>query len=144
MKNKDINNLSRRNFFKNTALSGAAVLVSGSRENGFASNRDSQLDTTDANDILTFPIESTSNRYALDLSPAKWIWYPSRRCLPNTFVLFRKECYLSNKPRRAQGWILGDSRYRLYLNGRRIQWGPAPSDPRWAEAEPIDFSNLLQ
>ena len=27
----------------------------------------------------------------LDLSPAKWIWYPSERTLQNTFILFRKE-----------------------------------------------------
>ena len=28
---------------------------------------------------------------ALDLSPAKWIWYPAGRTLQNTFVLFASE-----------------------------------------------------
>lgn len=72
----------------------------------------------------------------LDLSPAKWIWYPSERTLQNTFVLFRKEFELDKAPDNAKGWILADSRYQLYVNGRRVQWGPAPSDPRWQEADP--------
>jgi len=79
-----------------------------------------------------------------DLSPARWIWYPSGRTLQNTFVLFRRELLLTAKPRRAMGWISADSRYRLEVNGRRIQWGPAPSDPRWAEADPLDFTSLLE
>jgi len=78
-----------------------------------------------------------------DLSPAEWIWYPSGRCLANTFVLFRCELTLAAPPRRATGWIVADSRYRLEVNGQRIQWGPAPSDPRWAEADPIDLTAHL-
>ena len=79
-----------------------------------------------------------------DLQPARWIWYPSGRCLANTFVLFRKNLYLQNTPRRAQGWIAADSRYLLEVNGKRIQWGPAPSDPRWLEADPVDLTATLQ
>ena len=80
---------------------------------------------------------------ALDLSPAKWIWYPAGRTLQNTFVLFRKDIILDKKPHKAIGWILADSRYRLFVNGKRIQWGPAPSDPRWQEADPIDLTAFL-
>lgn len=80
---------------------------------------------------------------ALDLSPAKWIWYPVGRTLQNTFVLFRKDIVLDKKPHKAIGWILADSRYRLFVNGKRIQWGPAPSDPRWQEADPIDLTAFL-
>ena len=79
----------------------------------------------------------------LDLTPARWLWYPSERVLQNTVVLFRKRFYLSAKPASAKGWILGDSRYRLHVNGDRIQWGPAPSDPRFAEADPIDLTEHL-
>ena len=50
----------------------------------------------------------------------------------------------SAKPRRATGWISADSRYRLELNGQRVQWGPAPSDPRWAEADPLDLTGHLE
>jgi hypothetical protein len=29
--------------------------------------------------------------HPVSLHPARWIWLPSQRTLPNTFVLFRKE-----------------------------------------------------
>jgi hypothetical protein len=79
-----------------------------------------------------------------DLEPARWIWYPSKRCLANTFVLFRKCLDLPEKPVKAAGWIVADSRYLLRVNGKRIQWGPAPSDPRWVEADPVDLTEALQ
>ena len=50
---------------------------------------------------------------------------------------------LAAKPRRATGWIAADSRYRLEVNGQRIQWGPPPCDPRWAEADRIDLTDAL-
>ena len=78
-----------------------------------------------------------------DLQPARWIWYPSGRTLPNTFILFRRELNLPAKPRCATGWIAADSRYRLEVNGRRVQWGPPPADPRWPEADPIDLTSAL-
>ena len=50
---------------------------------------------------------ATDTRSAtLDLSPAKWIWYPAGRTLQNTFVLFRKDIVLDKKPHKAIGWIL--------------------------------------
>lgn len=73
----------------------------------------------------------------LDLSPAVWIWYPSQRCLQNTFIFFRKEIALTEIPVATRGWLLGESRYLLFVNGQRVQWGPAPSDPRYSEADPL-------
>lgn len=78
------------------------------------------------------------------MSPAAWIWYPSGRTLQNTFILFRKEVELKATPRRAVGWIAADSRYRLEVNGQRIQWGPPPADPRWPEADPVDLTRKLR
>ncbi len=80
---------------------------------------------------------------AIDLSPARWIWYPMGRCLPNTVVLFRREVTLDAVPASATGRILADSRYKLMVNGKRVQWGPAPCDPRWQEADPLDLSPFL-
>ncbi len=80
----------------------------------------------------------------MNLAPAKWIWLPSRRCLPNTFVLFRRELNLDRAPAQATGWLTVDSRYRLTVNGERVQWGPAPCDPRWLEADPVDITSLLR
>jgi hypothetical protein len=81
---------------------------------------------------------------ALDLRPATWIWFPSQRTLANTFVLFRRELVLVEVPKEAKGWILADSRYRLTVNGQRVQWGPAPFDPRWPEADPVDLAPYLK
>jgi hypothetical protein len=80
----------------------------------------------------------------LDLSPARWIWFPSRRTLANTFVLFRREFDLDEVPLDARGWIVADSRYRLTVNGEYVQWGPAPHDPRHAEADPVDLGPYLR
>jgi hypothetical protein len=80
----------------------------------------------------------------MNLSPAKWIWFPSERTLACTFVLFRREIELTVAPREAKGWIVADSRYRLSVNGRRVQWGPAPHDPRHAEADPVDLAPYLR
>ncbi len=82
--------------------------------------------------------------HAISLHPARWIWLPSQRTLPNTFVLFRKEIELDSPPVCARGWIAADSRYRLTINGRRVQWGPAPCDPRTLDADPIDVTSLLK
>ncbi|HPA16663.1 MAG TPA: alpha-L-rhamnosidase C-terminal domain-containing protein [Verrucomicrobiae bacterium] len=82
--------------------------------------------------------------HTITLAPAKWIWLPSERTLPNTFVLFRKEIELPAIPTLARGWIAADSRYRLAINGNRVQWGPAPCDPRNLDADPIDMKPFLR
>jgi hypothetical protein len=90
--------------------------------------------------ILSLQLSATD----LDLSPAKWIWYPSERTLQNTFILFRKEITIDKENVAAKGWVIADSRYQLFVNGQRVQWGPAPFDPRWGEADPVDISSYLK
>jgi alpha-L-rhamnosidase len=80
----------------------------------------------------------------MNLAPASWIWFPSSRTLANTFVLFRRELTLDALPRRAAGWITADSRYRLTVNGARVQWGPAPCDPRCMDVDPVDLAPYLR
>ena len=79
----------------------------------------------------------------IDLAPARWIWLPGERTLANTFVLFRRELELGAAPVSARGFVSADSRYRLFVNGRRVQWGPAPCDPRSYEADPLDLTRWL-
>ena len=79
----------------------------------------------------------------VDLTPARWIWLPCERTLANTFVLFRREIEVGGEVASARGWISADSRYRLWVNGRRVQWGPAPCDPRSYEADPLDLTRWL-
>lgn len=80
----------------------------------------------------------------LDLSPAKYIWLPVERTLPGTVALFRREITLDAVPKSAAGVVFADSRYRFWVNGRRVQWGPAPFDPRSGEADPVNLLPFLQ
>src|SRR5512138_827711 len=128
--------MNRRDFLKTSAVSGGSLLL--------IQNSRAAATPSDSKPIESVPLVSAARRSLPDLSPARWIWYPSGRTLQNTFVLFRRELTLSAPPRRATGWISADSRYRLEVNGRRIQWGPAPSDPRWPEADPLDLTSALK
>ena len=80
----------------------------------------------------------------IDLAPARWIWLPAGRTLPNSFVLFRRVVQLDTLPRTAVGWITADSRYCLTVNGQRVQWGPAPCDPRQMDVDPVDLASFLR
>jgi len=77
-------------------------------------------------------------------STAAWLWYPSLRTLPSTFVLFRRVVKLPNAPTNAPVWITADSRYLLTINGVRVHFGPSPCDPRSLEADPIDLAPYLK
>ena len=136
MSNSD--NFSRRNFIKTSALSGSGLLFS---------DKLSGTNKVCEESKLPIPVPLSPNHHSIlnpiDLSPARWIWYPMERCLANTVILFRKTIKLNKIPQKALGYILADSRYKLTINGERIQWGPAPCDPRWMEADPLDLSKYL-
>jgi hypothetical protein len=129
-----MNSPSRRTFVKQSVLGTTSALL---WRPDFSENPPSGPEPA----ALAAPEPSP---YDLDLTPARWIWLPSQRTLPNTVLFFRKTLILTQKPTRATGWLLGDSRYKLYANGQRVQFGPAPSDPRWAEADPVDLTDFLQ
>ncbi|MBD3275730.1 MAG: Bacterial alpha-L-rhamnosidase, partial [Candidatus Marinimicrobia bacterium] len=125
----------RRSFLRNFSLGSGALIVG----TGTVSGQDTASNLTE----FQHPEHDESHIRILDLSPAQWIWYPSERTLQNTMLLFRREFHLSGAPEHAVGYIHGDSRYLLFVNGKRVQWGPAPSDPRWVEVDPIDISDYL-
>lgn len=79
----------------------------------------------------------------MDLSPAKWIWLPSERTLCNTFVCFRTTLEVTGELRSAEINLLADSRFLLTVNGVRVLWGPAPSDPRYSETDCADLMPYL-
>ena len=84
------------------------------------------------------------NERQIDFSPAGWLWVPSERTLPNTQVVFRRFVEVTGAVKKADSRIFADSRYLLKVNGERVQWGPAPADPRWPEADPVQLASLLQ
>jgi hypothetical protein len=131
--------MNRRDFLKRSATSTSALALAGPAVPLVAGASPEAIPfQTTAPDGVPQPRAERP-----DLTPARWIWYPSERCLPNTFVLFRRPLELTAPPRRATGWIAADSRYRLEVNGQRLQWGPAPADPRWPEADPLDLTAHL-
>jgi alpha-L-rhamnosidase len=76
---------------------------------------------------------------------ARWIWFPEQRTLPSTFVFFRKEFELPElAERELDCWVTGNSRYKLYVNGKFVQRGPAPSDPRHWDVDPVDLRPYLR
>ncbi len=128
--------MNRRDFIKSSAITGGSLALGRKSADSPVMKSSSPIES-----VAPLP---TPKNVLPNLEPARWIWYPSGRCLPNTFVLFRRELILDAKPIRAAGWIAAESRYGLEVNGRRVQWGPAPSDPRWPEADPVDLTEFLQ
>lgn len=128
--------MNRREFLKTSTIAGGSLVL--------ADNRSVAAAAAAGKDSAPKVVTASTRPRLPSLSPAQWIWYPSGRTLQNTFVLFRRELSLTAKPHRATGWISADSRYRLEINGQRVQWGPAPSDPRWAEADPLDLTSYLE
>jgi len=126
---------SRRRFFKNTFLGSSSIFLFPR-----------VFETVGINSHKEFFAESSVEPLPvipLDLAPARWIWYNSQRTLPNTIILFRRDIEIGTGLAGASGWIFADSRYRLYLNGRRLHFGPAPCDPRNQEADPLELKDLL-
>jgi hypothetical protein len=82
--------------------------------------------------------------YRMTMAPAKWIWMPCDRTLSNTFVLFRREIELTEAPIKATVWLTADSRYCLTVNGERVQWGPAPCDPRQLDVDHCEITKFLK
>ena len=129
---------SRRKFIRGSAITAAfavappAIAINYPKPDSFSDVR-----------LSPEPVALTA-RWKLDLTPARWIWYPSGRTLPNTFLHFRREIEISKKLTKATGWILGESRYELFCNGKRLQFGPAPADPRYSEADPVDLTDCLK
>jgi hypothetical protein len=75
---------------------------------------------------------------------ARWVWFPERRTLPCTFILFRRVVEIESVPAQAPAWVSGHSRYQLFVNGKFLQRGPAPCDPRYWDVDPIDLAPHLR
>lgn len=81
---------------------------------------------------------------ALPPLTAQWIWFPEQRTLPCTFALFRREYELLSVPSAVPAWVTGQSRYELLINGKFVQRGPAPCDPRFWDVDPLDLAPYLK
>jgi len=96
--------MKRREFIKASALGGSAL---------FPGRLSPEIDAGSGLQDPLLPIPVDGPYPFPDLRPARWIWYPSERTPPNTFVLFRRQLDLPVKAHRARGWVVADGRYLL-------------------------------
>lgn len=75
---------------------------------------------------------------------AQWITHPSASTLDYGVFHFRKSFTLENKPNQFLIHISADNRYRLYVNGSYISYGPAIGDIDHYRYESIDIASYLQ
>lgn len=75
---------------------------------------------------------------------AQWVW-PDRLILRpwNQYALFRRAFTLSARPRTAVCLVSADARYRLFVNGEPIHYGPARSFQSHQCVDEIDLAPFL-
>ncbi|MGG1639784.1 alpha-L-rhamnosidase C-terminal domain-containing protein [Paenibacillus sp. NRS-1782] len=79
---------------------------------------------------------------------AKWIWTPDWTIDDEnevgSFVYFRKTFNLENGPHQAKIKVSADSRYRLFVNGVSVSFGPCKGDRFTWYYETVDISSFLR
>lgn len=61
----------------------------------------------------------------------------------NRHILFRRGLNLSQKPAAATMYITADDYYKLYINGRFVAQGPAPSYPQRMRYNAVEVADYL-
>jgi hypothetical protein len=75
---------------------------------------------------------------------AQWIAHPSESLLDYGVFHFRKEFELQEKPKEFIIHISADNRYRLFVNGKAVCFGPARADLEHWSFESIDIAAFLK
>jgi len=86
---------------------------------------------------------------AVQRGSAKWVWLPGFLDrddeLPGKFVLFRKSIELEQIPQTPSFiHVSADTRYKLYVNGSNVAFGPCKSYPTRWYYETVDISPFLK
>ena len=75
---------------------------------------------------------------------AKWIAVPDTPATEYGVYHFRRIVDLPAKPARFVVHVSGDNRYQLFVNGRRVSWGPARGDLFHWRYETVDVAPYLE
>ncbi len=75
---------------------------------------------------------------------AQWITHPKESTLDYGVFLFRKTFKLKVKPERFIIHVSADNRYRLYVNGKYVCYGPSVGDISHQRYETIDIAKELK
>ena len=74
----------------------------------------------------------------------QWITHPEIDKTAYGLIHFRNTFQLETKPEKFIVHVSGDNRYRLYVNGKEVCYGPQLSDIRHWRYETIDLAPFLQ
>lgn len=85
-----------------------------------------------------------SSRLVTELWPASWINCPAAPNNEYGVYLFRKKLDLPGRPERFVVHVTADARYRLFVNGHSVCFGPQRSDPLVWRYDSIDLAPWLQ
>jgi hypothetical protein len=83
---------------------------------------------------------------AIDLKQlvGRWIWPDRLMLIPrNQYALFRRAISLTTRPREARLRITADARYRLFVNGEPVHFGPARCFPDQQCVDELDIAEYL-
>jgi alpha-L-rhamnosidase len=90
------------------------------------------------------PFTATPNPELLNKRwDAEWITYPGISLTDFNVLFFRKTFKLEQKPTSFIVNVSGDTRYRFYVNGQSVCFGPAKGDRYHWYFETVDISSLL-
>ncbi|MDR1643995.1 MAG: alpha-L-rhamnosidase N-terminal domain-containing protein [Clostridiales bacterium] len=80
------------------------------------------------------------------LFDSEWIWTGIREADDGSSkqVLFRKSLFLDEVPETAVIKASADTRYRLYVNGTSVAFGPCKGDAQIWHYEEVEIAHLLQ
>jgi len=76
--------------------------------------------------------------------PTGWIWTDTEEMPENKLFLFRKSFSLEEKPKSALVKVSADTRYRLYVNGVSVSFGPCKGDAQVWYYEEVDIAPYLK
>ena len=85
--------------------------------------------------LTTFPLFSQE---------APWISYPSASVTDYGVYHFRKHIQLDEVPKKLMIHVSADNRYNLFVNGKRVCYGPAKGDLQTYKYDVIDIAPFMQ
>ncbi len=75
---------------------------------------------------------------------SQWITHPDIDKTAYGLIHFRNTIQLDSKPEKFIIHVSGDNRYRLYINGKEVCYGPQAGDVRHWRYETLDVASFLQ
>ena len=73
-----------------------------------------------------------------------WITHPTESVVDYSVFLFRNKFDLEDVPKEFKIYVSADNRYRLFVNGEEVSFGPARGSLQYWSYETLDISKYLK